>query len=58
MRLFGLDSFSHQSCATGTLLLLKGIYPRKFITNLYQLIFLTLTKIHYICLTAGQIANE
>ena len=39
MRLFGLYSFSHQSCATGTLLLLKEIYPRKSITNLHRVIF-------------------
>ena len=35
--LFGLDVFSLQSCATGTLLLQKDIYPRKyrqFFTNL------------------------
>ena len=38
--LFGLDLFSHQSCATGTLLLQKKkIYPRKSSLNLKQLIF-------------------
>ena len=37
--LFGLDLFSHQSCATGTLLLKKKIYPRKSSLNLKQLIF-------------------
>ena len=36
--LFGLDFFSHQSCATGTLLLQKKIYPRKSSLNLKQLI--------------------
>ena len=35
--LFGLDLFSHQSCATGTLLLQKKIYPRKSSLNLKQL---------------------
>ena len=36
--LFGLYVFSHQSCATGTLLLPKDIYPRKYrqiFTNLF-----------------------
>ena len=36
--LFGLYIFSHQSCATGTLLLPKDIYPRKYcqiFTNLF-----------------------
>jgi len=36
--LFGLYVFSHQSCATGTLLLPKDIYPRKyrqFFANLF-----------------------
>ena len=36
--LFGLYLFSHQSCATGTLLLRKQIYPRKSSLNLRQLI--------------------
>ena len=36
--LFGLY-LSHQSCATGTLLLRKKIYPRKYSLNLRQLIF-------------------
>ena len=36
--LFGLYLFSHQSCATGTLLLQKKIYPRKSSLNLKQLI--------------------
>ena len=38
-RLFGLYSFSHQSCTSSTLPLRKEIYPRKSFTNLYQLIF-------------------
>ena len=42
--LFGLDLFSHQSCATGTLLLQKKIYPRKSSLNLKQLIFFMLLK--------------
>ena len=42
--LFGLDLFSHQSCATGTLLLQKKIYPRKSSLNLKQLIFFHVTK--------------
>ena len=33
------ESLSHQSCATGTLLLRKKIYPRKYSLNLRQLIF-------------------
>ena len=37
--LFGLYLFSHQSCATGTLLLRKKIYPRKSSPNLRQVIF-------------------
>ena len=37
--LFGLYPFFHQSCATGTLLLQKGIYPQKSLPNLRQLIF-------------------
>ena len=40
MRLFGLDSFSHQSSASSTFLLSKGIYPRKSITKLFRVIFL------------------
>ena len=40
--LFGLYLFSHQSCATGTLLLRKQIYPRKSSLNLSQLIFFML----------------
>ena len=36
--LFGLYLFSHQSCATGTLLLRKQIYPRKSSLNLRQLL--------------------
>ena len=36
--LFGLYLFSHQSCATDTLLLRKKIYPRKSSLNLKQLI--------------------
>ena len=39
--LFGLY-LSHQSCATGTLLLRKKIYPRKYSLNLRQLIFFML----------------
>ena len=42
--LFGLDLFSHQSCATGTLLLQKKIYPRKSSLNLKQLIFFIFLK--------------
>ncbi len=42
--LFGLDLFSHQSCATGTLLLQKKIYPRKSSPNLKQVIFFTLLR--------------
>ena len=42
--LFGLYLFSHQSCATGTLLLRKKIYPRKSSLNLRQLIFFMLLK--------------
>ena len=42
--LFGLDLFSHQSCATGTLLLQKKIYPRKSSLNLKQLIFFHVPK--------------
>ena len=42
--LFGLDLFSHQSCATGTLLLQKKIYPRKSSLNLKQVIFFTLLR--------------
>ena len=38
-RLSGLYFFPHQSCTSSTLLLRKEIYPRKSITNLYQLIF-------------------
>ena len=37
--LFGQYSFFHQSCATGTLLLQKEIYPQKSLPNLRQLIF-------------------
>ena len=44
--LFGLDLFSHQSCATGTLLLQKKIYPRKSSLNLKQLIFFMFLKYH------------
>ena len=40
--LFGIYLFSHQSCATGTLLLQKKIYPRKSSLNLKQLIFFML----------------
>ena len=42
--LFGLYSFFHQSCATGTLLLQKEIYPQKSLPNLRQLIFCRLLK--------------
>ena len=42
--LFGLDLFSHQSCATGTLLLQKKIYPRKYSLNLKQLIIFMFLK--------------
>ena len=46
--LFGLDFFSHQSCATGTLLLQKKIYPRKSSLNLKQLIiFMFLSRFVY-----------
>ena len=37
--LFGQYSFFHQSCATGTLLLQKEIYPQKSLPNLRQLTF-------------------
>ena len=43
--LFGLYLFSHQSCATGTLLLQKKIYPRKSSLNLKQLIFFHVPKV-------------
>ena len=43
--LFGLAIFSHQSCATGTLLLQKDIYPRKYSLNLRQLNFFMLLNI-------------
>ena len=43
--LFGLYLFSHQSCATGTLLLRKQIYPRKSSPNLRQVIFFTLLNV-------------
>ena len=42
--LFGLYLFSHQSCATGTLLLRKQIYPRKYSLNLRQLNFFMLLR--------------
>ena len=42
--LFGQYSFFHQSCATGTLLLQKEIYPQKSLPNLRQLIFCRLLK--------------
>ena len=46
--LFGLDFFSHQSYATGTLLLQKKIYPRKSSLNLKQLIiFMFLNKVYF-----------
>ena len=38
-RLFGLYSFSHQSCTSSTLHLRKEIYPRKSFTNLYELYY-------------------
>ena len=44
VNLFGLYSFSHQLCATGTLLFRKEIYPRKYNANLTQLIFFKLLK--------------
>ena len=56
--LFGLYSFFHQSCATGTLILQKEIYPQKSLPNLRQLIFCRLLtaqtyekirNIRYIC---------
>ena len=37
--LCGQYSFFHQSCATGTLLFQKEIYPQKSLPNLRQLIF-------------------
>ena len=44
---FGLYLFSHQSCATGTLLLRKQIYPLKSSLNLRQVIFFTLlSEVH------------
>ena len=43
--LFGLDLFSHQSCATSTLLLQKKIYPRKSSLNLKQLIIFMFLKV-------------
>ena len=42
--LFGQYSFSHQSCATGTLLLQKEIYPQKPLPNLRQFIFCRLLR--------------
>ena len=42
--LFGLAIFSHQSFATGTLLLQKDIYPRKYSLNLRQLNFFMLLR--------------
>ena len=42
MNLFGLYLFSHQSCATGTLLLRKQIYSRKSSLNLRQLVIFML----------------
>ena len=42
--LFGLYLFSYQSCATGTLLLRKQIYPQKSSLNLRQLIIFMLLK--------------
>ena len=42
--LYGLYFFSHQSCATGTLLLPKEIYPHKSDTKFSSTYFLTLTK--------------
>ena len=42
--LFGQYSFFHQSCATGTLLLQKGIYPQKSLPNLRQLILCHLLR--------------
>ena len=44
MYLYGLYFFSHQSCATGTLLLPKEIYPHKSDTKFSSTYFLTLTK--------------
>ena len=38
-RLFGLDSFSHQSSTSSTLPLRKEIQPRKSFTNLHQVFF-------------------
>ena len=54
--LFGLDLFSHQSCATGTLLLQKMIYPRKSSLNLKQLIFFMFLTIDQ--LVIDQINNQ
>ena len=45
--LFGLYVFSHQSCATGTLLSPKDIYPRKSSLNLKQLIFFMFLNAYY-----------
>ena len=42
--LFGLDSFSHQSCATGTLLHPKEIRTQKSLPNPRQLIICRLHK--------------
>ena len=42
--LYGLYFFSHQSCATGTLLLPKEIYPHKSDTKFSSTYFLTLTN--------------
>lgn len=41
--LFGLAIFSHQSFATGTLLLQKDIYPRKY-CQIFTNYYLTITK--------------
>ena len=41
--LYGLYFFSHQSCATGTLLLPKEIYPHKSDTKFSSTYSLTLT---------------
>ena len=54
--LFGLDLFSHQSCATGTLLLQKKIYPRKSSLNLKQLIFFMFLIKTVSCLLASALA--
>ena len=56
--LFGLDLFSHQSCATGTLLLQKKIYPRKSSLNLKQLIFFMFLKLELFCENVRHLATS